>query len=109
MIFGGMGEELLPLNEGTLASSAPGVDDLPLDITQEFDRVVAMLRARQYEEAAELMPRKWCGRSWPCYQPLGELKLRSGHVADAGSYRRDKTIAVTTKPGPVFQPKELLA
>ncbi len=89
MIFGGVGEELLQLNEDTLTSSAPGVDDLPLDITPEFDRVVAMLRARQFVEAAELMSQKWCGRSWPCYQPLGDLKLSFGHAADAGSYRRD--------------------
>ena len=89
MIFGGAGEELLQLNEDTLTSSAAGVDDLPLDIAPEFDRVVAMLRARQYVEASDLMSLKWCGRSWPCYQPLGDLKLSFGHTADRGSYRRD--------------------
>lgn len=89
MIFGGVSEEQLQLNEDTLTSSAPGVDDLPLDVTPEFDRVVAMLRARQFAEAADVMTQKWTGRSWPCYQPLGDLKLVFGAAPDRGSYRRD--------------------
>ncbi|MBL0156537.1 MAG: glycoside hydrolase family 95 protein [Bryobacterales bacterium] len=88
MIFGGVGEELLQLNEDTLTSSAPGVDDLPLDVTPEFDRVLAMLRARQFAEASDVMTQKWTGRSWPCYQPLGDLKLAFGHGANSGIYLR---------------------
>ncbi|MBI5280110.1 MAG: glycoside hydrolase N-terminal domain-containing protein [Candidatus Solibacter usitatus] len=89
MIFGAPAEELLQLNDDTLYSSAPGVDDLPLDITPDFDEVVRLLRSRHYAEAGTLISRKWCGRSWPCYQPLGDLRLNFGHAAAPGSYMRE--------------------
>src|SRR5213593_3332432 len=44
MIFGGVAEERLQLNENTLYSDEPGRRDLPLDITPDFDRVIEMLR-----------------------------------------------------------------
>ena len=52
MIFGGLEEEHLQLNDDTLTSSAAGADDLPLDVTKQFDEVEKLLRGRQYAEAA---------------------------------------------------------
>jgi alpha-L-fucosidase 2 len=75
MIFGGVAEELLQLNENTLYSDEPGQRDLPLDITRDFDRVVAMLRRGEYAEADAIITHNWCGRSQASYQPLGDLRL----------------------------------
>ena len=89
MIFGGVAEEHLQLNENTLYSDEPGRRDLPLDMAPEFDRVVRMFRRRRIREAAELITRHWCGRAQPCYQPLGDLRLSfDGHTAPSG-YSRD--------------------
>src|SRR5262249_15884503 len=50
MIFGGVEIEQVQLNENTLYSDEPGRRDVALDLTKEFDRVVEMLRSRQYAE-----------------------------------------------------------
>ena len=92
MIFGGVAEEHLQLNENTLYSDEPGRRDLPLDIAPDFDRVIDMLRRGEYAEADDLISRHWCGRAQPCYQPLGDLRLYfEGHTAPA-EYTRDLDI-----------------
>lgn len=89
MVFGGVAEELLQLNENTLYSDEPGQRDLPLDITRDFDRVVEMLRSGGYAEADALITQNWCGRAQACYQPLGDLRLYfDGHTAPA-AYERE--------------------
>jgi alpha-L-fucosidase 2 len=96
MIFGGVAEEHLQLNENTLYSDEPGRRDLPLDVTQDFDRVEEMLRRGQYAEADDLISRKWCGRAQACYQPLGDLRLFfEGHTTPS-DYRRDLDLSTAT-------------
>ncbi|MBI4889244.1 MAG: glycoside hydrolase family 95 protein [Acidobacteria bacterium] len=89
MVFGGMEEEHLQFNDDTLVSSAPGVDDLPLDVTQKFDQVVTLLRAGQYAEASAIMSANWTGRSWPCYQPFGDLAISFRHPEKVSEYTRE--------------------
>ncbi|MCX7604773.1 MAG: glycoside hydrolase family 95 protein [Bryobacteraceae bacterium] len=72
MVFGGVPEERLQINDDTLVSGAPGIDDLPLDVTRRFDEVVALLRQRRFAEASGVITRSWTGRSWQCYQPAGD-------------------------------------
>src|SRR5260370_6894919 len=92
MIFGGVAEEDLQVNENTLYSDEPGRRDLPLDIAPDFDRVIDMLRRGEYAEADDVISRRWCGRAQPCYQPLGDLRLYfEGHTAPA-EYTRDLDI-----------------
>ncbi|MCU0246378.1 MAG: glycoside hydrolase family 95 protein [Bryobacter sp.] len=88
MVFGGVPEEHLQLNEDTLYSDEPGRRDLPLDVTKHFDEVQALLRAGRYPEADALISKHWCGRAQPCYQPLGDLYLRFEHGA-ASNYTRE--------------------
>lgn len=87
MVFGGAEVERLSLNEDTLYSDEPGHHELPLDITKDFDRVVRLLRRGKHVEAEEIMNANWCGRSWPCYQPLGDLLIRFETPA-GGRYQR---------------------
>jgi alpha-L-fucosidase 2 len=89
MIFGGLEEEHLQLNDDTLASSAAGADDLPLDVTKRFDEVERLLRGRQYAEAAEIISKNWTGRSWPCYQPLGDVRIAVAGAAEPADYVRE--------------------
>ncbi len=89
MIFGGVDSEHLQVNENTLYSNEAGDRDLPLDVTKDFEKVLALLRNRQFEEAASEISRKWCGRAQACYQPLGDLFLDFEGAAAATHYRRD--------------------
>ena len=90
MIFGGVAEDRLQLNESTLYSDEPGRRDLPLDVAPEFDRVVEMLRRGEYSEAAEIISRNWCGRAQPCYQPLGDLWIKfTNPPPQVDDYRRE--------------------
>jgi alpha-L-fucosidase 2 len=92
MIFGGVAEEHLQLNDNTLYSDEPGRRDLPLDVSRDFDQVIAMLRRREYAEASEYITKHWGGRAQPCYQPLGDLYIRFNHDAPV-SYSRELDLA----------------
>ncbi|MGP8246543.1 MAG: glycosyl hydrolase family 95 catalytic domain-containing protein [Bryobacteraceae bacterium] len=115
MIFGGVSEERLQLNEDTLYSEEPGTSDLPLDVTKHFDQVIAMLRDRQFAEAADVITKNWTGRSWPCYQPMADWNLRfDGHGAAASDYMRELDLtkalsAVRYKIGGVAYTREYFA
>ena len=90
MIFGGVAEEHLQLNENTFYSDEPRRRDLPLDVTADFDRVVDLLRRGDYAEAEAIITQKWCGRAQACYQPLGDLRLYfEEHPAAPADYYRD--------------------
>jgi alpha-L-fucosidase 2 len=93
MIFGGVENEHLQLNEDTLYSDEPGRRDLDLDITGRFDAVVRMLQEGKYVEAADLITREWLGRAQPCYQPLGDLHLEFQHSGPVTGYERDLNLA----------------
>lgn len=93
MVFGGVPVEQLQLNEDTLYSDEPGRRDLPLDVTAGFDHVLGLLRQRRYAEAEEYITRHWIGRTWPCYQPLGDLYLEFDHAGRITNYRRELDLA----------------
>lgn len=94
MIFGGIGEERLQLNEDTLYSEEPGTSDLPLDVTKQFDQVTSLLRDRQFAEAGDIITKNWTGRSWPCYQPMADLHLQfEQHDGSSSGYTRELDLA----------------
>lgn len=94
MIFGGLTEEHLQMNEDTLCSEEPATSNLPLDVGKQFNRVEAMLRDGRFAEAADVITKNWTGRSWPCYQPMSDLHLRFDNHDDAASdYIRDLDLA----------------
>jgi alpha-L-fucosidase 2 len=93
MVFGIPGEERIFLNEDTLYSEEPGTRDVNLDITKDFDRVVAWIRNGEYAEADRFVTKHWLGRAQPCYQPLGELRIRFSPTHDVSSYQRELDLA----------------
>ncbi len=88
MVFGGVEQEVLQINDDTLVSGAPGIDDLPLDVTRRFDEVVALLKQRRFAEASEIITRNWTGRSWQCYQPAGDALFTVLGAGEALRYQR---------------------
>jgi len=93
MIFGDPAGEHLQLNEDTLTSDEPGYRDLPLDVRKNWDEVTGLIKDRKFVEADRLVTEKWLGRSWACYQPLGDLYLDFDHAGPVKDYRRDLDIA----------------
>jgi alpha-L-fucosidase 2 len=105
MVFGGVDQEKLSLNEGTLTSGEPPSDLRSLDITKDFDHVTGLIRAGKNAEADAYVTKHWLGRNQPCYQPLGDLVIdfssnaKSGGVEQGGAvtdYRRWLDIAAAT-------------
>ena len=115
MIFGGVVEDRLQLNEDTLYSEEPGTSDLPLNVPKHFEQVTSMLRSRQFAEAADVITKNWTGRSWPCYQPMADLHLHmEGHDEPVSSYVRELDLAnalsrVTYRIGEVTYSREYFA
>jgi alpha-L-fucosidase 2 len=87
MPFGGVGRDQIVLNEDTLYAEEPGGRTLPLDIAPKFDEVLSLLRAGEYNKADDIATRNWLGRSWPCFQPFGNLYIE-GTEGDAREYFR---------------------
>src|SRR5882724_1568167 len=88
MVLGGIKEERLILNEGTLYAEEPGGRDSSVDITKDFEVVMGMIRREEYIEADDYITRHWLGRSMPCYQPLADVVLQFDGPAEATDYLR---------------------
>ena len=89
MVFGGVAEEHVQLNEHTLTSDYPGYRDLPLDVRKDFSLVTDMIARRQFAEADRYVTSNWGGRTWACYQPLGDLFFDFNHSEPASKYARE--------------------
>jgi alpha-L-fucosidase 2 len=93
MVFGGITNEHLQLNEDTLTSNEPGYRDLPIDIRTGFSEVTNLIAQRKFAEADKYVTEKWLGRSWACYQPLGDLYLDFPHASAVQNYQRELNLA----------------
>jgi len=95
MVYGGPLREHLQLNEDTLTSGEPPADLRSLDITTDFDHVIALIKAGKNSEADTYVTKNWLGRNQQCYQPLGDLWLDfpGGAVTN---YRRWLDLATAT-------------
>jgi len=89
MIFGGVTQERLQLNEATLYSGYPGYRDLKLSVTNDYQRVAGLIAARHYAEADDIIQHNWRGNPPGHYQPLGDLWLEFEGQAEATNYRRE--------------------
>jgi alpha-L-fucosidase 2 len=88
MVFGGTSEERLILNEGTLYAEEPGGRNMP-DITRDSGIVYQLIRNGQNAEADDYATKHWLGRSLPCYQPLGDLRLVFDNHGVVSEYVRE--------------------
>ena len=89
MVFGGVEQEHMQLNEDTLYSSEPGQRDLPLDVRPGMALVREAHTAGDYRKAHDYITKHWLGRAQPCYQPLGDLWLDFSGDGPVSEYRRE--------------------
>ena len=89
MVFGGIENERLQLNEDTLWSGGPHCYDNP-EAYQHLAGVRKLLRDGKYAEAEELAG-KMMGKPihQAAYQPFGDLHLKFQHEGEASNYRRE--------------------
>jgi alpha-L-fucosidase 2 len=90
MVFGGIGEEHITLNEDTLWSGGP-YDPTNPEALAVLPEVRALIFAGKYGEAHKLVEAKMMARPlWQAaYQPVGSLVMTFPAVAAVRDYRRD--------------------
>lgn len=89
MVFGGVEEEHLQLNENTLYSGEPSTAYKNVTIDSTYNQIVSLIRSGKQPEAEELVRKHWLGRLHQNYQPLADLFIQngvSGHISD---YKRE--------------------
>lgn len=79
MVFGGISEEHLQLNENTLYSGEPSVRIPTVDIHPQYDEVLSLIQKGKYAQAQDIMFKHWQGRLPQSYEPLGDLYLTFDH------------------------------
>ena len=93
MVFGGIVNEHLQLNDNTLYSGEPSQSYNKVNVTADFDKVMAMIKAGNNAEADEFIRKNWLGRLHANYEPLGDLFFKMDHSEKVTSYRRELDIA----------------
>ncbi len=87
MVFGGVDQERLQLNEDTLWSGYPR-DANNSDAKEVLPAVREAIFAGEYERA-DALARGMQGVFTQSYQPLGDLRLHFGHEGEISNYRRE--------------------
>ena len=97
MVFGGVSEERIKLNEDTLWSGFPR-DTSNYEAINHLEEVRKLVFAGKYLEAEKIVENFMEGPWNESYQPLGDLKLTLQGVEQYTNYRRqlDLTTATTT-------------
>jgi alpha-L-fucosidase 2 len=88
MVFGGVEQERLQLNEVTLYSGDPKGTFTAIDVRKKFKDVDKLFREGNYNEGQSIVASEWLGRNHQDYQPLGDLWMNLKHSGVAVNYRR---------------------
>jgi len=115
MVFGGVTEERLQLNEDTFWSGGP-YDPTSPEALEALPKARQLIFAGEYHQAHDLIQSEMMGRPmWQAtYQPIGDLLLRHPEGIQADAYRReldlDSAIArVAYEAGGVTYVREVFA
>jgi alpha-L-fucosidase 2 len=94
MVWGGVSEERIILNESSLYSreSSPIVDSLP-DLSRHIDILSRMIKNGEYADADEYSTKHVTGPAVPCYQPLGDIVFRFAGQENYTEYTRELDLA----------------
>jgi len=94
MVFGGIAEDLLPLNDDTLYSGGPEIRAFtPRIEAADFAAVRRLFAEGRYREAETIIGSRWLGTTHTSYQPAGTLALHCEHPADISDYQRELRLA----------------
>ena len=97
MIYGGIEEERLQMNENTIYSGEPGMEFTEYDIYKSFPEVVELAQNGEYNRVDSIVQRDWLGRLHQCYQPLSHLYIKYNHPqGEVSNYYRELDIARST-------------
>ena len=88
MVFGGVAQERLALNEDTLWSGTPGQRLRP-GAAQAWKQARTLVTQGEIKKAERLLEEEFLSDYTQAYMPLGNLLLDFDHQAQAGSYRRE--------------------
>lgn len=93
MIFGGVKDELIQLNEGSLWSGGPLKANVNPESPQYLEKVKSALKNEDYQ-LAESLVRKMQGYFTESYLPMGDIKIHQ-HLADdkMSNYYRELNIS----------------
>ncbi|MGG6313487.1 glycoside hydrolase family 95 protein [Paenibacillus macerans] len=92
MVFGGVHQEQIALNEDTLWSGFPR-DPQNYDALRHLGPARELIFAGKYKDAERLIEAKMLGRRTESYQPLGHLRLEQREEESVGAYRRELDLA----------------
>jgi len=95
MVFGGVNEELLQLNEATLWSGGPVKANVNPTSPQHLQPIREALFSRDYKKADSLV-RKMQGLYSESYLPLGDIRISQSFEVEPTNYYRDLNIADAT-------------
>ncbi|MCL6604519.1 MAG: glycoside hydrolase family 95 protein [Paenibacillus sp.] len=100
MVFGGVSQEVIKLNEDTLWSGFPR-DTANYEALRHLNPARKLAEEGKYSQAEALIEAKMLGRRTESYQPLGDLLISiQAEEYDRGSYQREldmDTAIVTTR------------
>ncbi|MEK3848400.1 glycoside hydrolase family 95 protein [Paenibacillus sp. FSL R7-0340] len=113
MVFGGIREEHLQLNEDTLWSGFPR-DGVQYDALRYLQPVRKLIADGKYKEAEQLINANMLGRDTEAYQPLGDLWITQEGLGEIAHYERELdlltgTAAVTFQSAGVCYTREVIA
>jgi alpha-L-fucosidase 2 len=102
MVWGGLDEEVLDLNEDTLWSGFPR-DTVNYDGVRFLPQVRNLLTQGRWTEAQALLERTMLGVRCESYQPLGTLRVRRQGASVPGEFRRGLDLATGIAFAPARQ------
>lgn len=88
MVYGGLQEEVIALNEDTLWSGVPR-DTQNYDALRHLKSARELIFSGKYKEAEELINLRMLGRRTESYQPLGNLRIQQLGMKPVGEYSRE--------------------
>lgn len=88
MVYGGVEEELIALNEDTLWSGIPR-DTQNYDALRHLKSSRELIFSGKYKEAEELINSRMLGRRTESYQPLGNLRIQQSGLEKINEYSRE--------------------
>lgn len=93
MVFGGVTNERLQLNESTLYSGDPLHTYTSINIRKKYPEVMSLLKEEKFSEAQSLVTKEWLGRTSQAYQPLGDISIEFSHSGPTTAFKRSLDLA----------------
>lgn len=114
MVFGGVEEERVQLNENTLYSGEPSTSYKKVSIRSSYPEVLTLINNGRQDEAGELVRKHWLGRLHQNYQPMADLYIRNGISGEIEAYNReldleDAIVRISYRQNGVRYQREILA